>query len=444
MLAYACELTEAPQHPVMPGGLGDHQMLAMVGVSYRTAPVALREQLAFGPQRLPLALHALAEHPDVSEAFLLSTCNRTELYVVVTATDAWRTFLRNLIASQSDATPCAIEDSLYWHAGEDAARHLFRVAAGLDSMVLGEAEIVNQIKIASTAAREAEATGTILHRLVEKALAASKRARTEVRYDGCGLSVASIAVTACKQNFTDLSDIAVMVLGAGETAELTVHYLASKGVRKIIVANRTFERADVLARLAGGEAVAFPDYPSRLAEVDMVICCTASPHPVLRAEMVAPAMTARPDRRLLVVDIAVPRDVEPAVAEIPGVTLMNIDTLQGCALESVEQRQAKLIAAEEIVTAEAREFGKWLSSRRAIAVITELRGRIDAIRADVNSRLATQLDLPDATRREIIDRATDALVEDILREAIGAMQQFTGAPNASHSMEIVRRLLDSR
>ncbi len=422
-------------------GLREHQMLAMVGLSYRTASVALREKFALAGEGLSAALRALTAHPAVHEACILSTCNRTECYAVIATTEDWRGLMQALFAAQSRADGGEYADSLYWHAGEDAARHLFRVAAGLDSMVLGEAEIVNQLKQASAAARRAGAAGTILQRLTEKALAAQKRARTQARYDG-GISVASTAVAACKRAFAELSDVSVMVVGAGDTAELTVHSLVSKGVRRVMVANRTLERAARLTRVAGGTALPLTAFPSRLAEVDLVICCTASPEPVLTRAMVEDAMTARGGRPLLVVDIAVPRDVETAVAEVPTVQLLNIDALCGAARATQEQRQAKLIAADEIIAAEARAFGKWLSCRRAIAVVADLQRQIETLRAEIAATLAAELGAADGAAREMVDARTRELARGILRASLDAMQTCGGGGDAPQQMAMIRRLLE--
>ncbi|OPZ87372.1 MAG: Glutamyl-tRNA reductase [bacterium ADurb.Bin429] len=280
-----------------------------------------------------------------------------------------------------------------------------------------------------------------MQRLTEKALAAQKRARTQVSYD-CGLSVASTAVTACKRAFDDLSQVSVMVLGAGETAELTLHYLVSKGVRRVTVANRTVERAEQLARLTGGTALPLAAFPSRLADVDMIICCTSSPEPVLTRAMVDEAMSLRGHRPMLVVDIAVPRDVEPTVAEIPGVQLLNIDALCGTAMATQEQRQAKLIAADEIISGEAREFGKWLSCRRAIAVVASLRQQIDTLREEIAAAIVTELGVEDSDARDMVEAQTRELVRGILRESLGAMQTFTGGGDAPHQMAMVRRMLE--
>lgn len=422
------------------GRPGDYPMLVMVGLNFRTTPISVREKLAFNPQELPAVLQSIASHPLIQEAFLLSTCNRTELYATIEHCEDWPLLLAELIAEHSAASPEEILASLYWHANIDAARHLFRVTAGLDSMVLGEGEIVHQIKRAAGYAREAGTAGTIIQRLIEKALAASKRTRSQVRYDECGgLSVASVAVSACKRVFDELSDLAVLVVGAGETAELTLHYLVSKGVRNVTIANRTLERAKEFAQLTGGEAIPLADFPQRLGSVDIVICCTSSLHPILTVSMLA---NQPPMKRLVVVDLAVPRDVEPAVGELPGIHLLNIDDLQGMASSVTQKRQEKLAAAECMVDREAEEFGKWLSSRKAAGMIVELRQQLEIIRAQVAADIALELHIAGEQEKQIIDNYTNTLVNRILHEPIKALKEFACADDARVQMEVVRRIFD--
>lgn len=429
--------------PAMPAGVCSEPQLVMVGVDFRTTAISVREKLAFPAPVLPGVLQQITRHPLVHEAFLLSTCNRTELYATVEPCADWPRLLCELIAEHSTATTEELLACLYWHARTDAARHLFRVAAGLESMVLGEGEIVNQIKKSAGSARESGASGTILQRLVEKALAASKRARAQVRYEECGgLSVASVAVSASKRIFAELADVSVLVIGAGETAELTLHYLVNKGVRRAVIANRTLERAQQLARLTGGEAIAFADFPQRLSEVDIVICCTSSPHPILSAARIAPLMVEREQRPLLIVDLAVPRDVEPEVAHLPGVHLLNIDDLQGTACEVAHKREEKLEAAERIADAEAEEFGKWLSSRIAVATIIELQQQVEAIRTQVATDLMCDLQVVDEREKRLIDLYTQTLVNRILHEPIKALKSVACADDARAQMDVVRKLFD--
>ena len=421
----------------------DAATLAVIGLNFRTAPLTLREKVAFNPQQLAEALPRLTAHPAIREAFILSTCNRTELYAVVDARDDVLALLGDALAGCCRADAGELRDSLYLRTGADAARHLFRVAAGLESMVLGEAEIVHQIKQMAGIAFETGASGTILRRLIEKALSASKQARTQARYDECGLSVAAVAVSACKRLAPDLGDLSVMVLGAGDTAELTLHYLISKGVRNVVIANRTLAHAEQLARLTGGTAIPLADFPAYLPTVDVVISCTASPRPILTAAMLSP--TPRHDRQpLLIIDLAVPRDVEAAVAALPGVELLNIDNLHGAAADTSTLRQTKFACAEKILDAETQEFAKWLDARRAITVVHALRRQIEGLRAQAADELLAALPEATADQRALVDRQTHALVHDILTASLAMMQQLIGADDASEQMDMARRVLDQR
>ncbi|MHB9130838.1 MAG: glutamyl-tRNA reductase [Armatimonadota bacterium] len=419
-----------------------HPTLVMVGLNFRTASIAVREKLTFTPQSVTTALQTFSSLPEVEEVFLLSTCNRTEVYAVVNGTDDWQAFLRSLMAEHSTATAAELDACLYFHEGSAAARHLFRVASGLESMVLGEAEIVHQLKKATTQAKDEGTMGAILHRLTDTALAASKRARTQARYYECGLSVATVAVSACKRIYSDLSDLSVMVIGAGEVAEQTLHYLVSKGVRKVLIANRTYERAAQLAHLTGGEALAFADFPQRLPDIDVIVCCTACPHVILTADMLTPQMTVHRERPLLVLDLAVPRDVAPDVADIPGVELLNVDNFQCAANTLTKRRREKVSIAEEVIDTEAEKFGKWLASRRSVALVMELQQQIEDIRAEAAASLDEEIHLAPQDQARLIEQYTKALVRDILQESIRTMKHFTGANNGSAHIEVARKILE--
>jgi glutamyl-tRNA reductase len=413
----------------------------MVGLNFRTAPLCIRERLSFNQEAVPQVLREIAGHPAIQEALLLSTCNRTELYAVVDDTAPWSTLLTDLLVKHGAVTSHEVENAVYHHTGEGAARHLFRVAAGLDSMVLGEVEIVHQIKQAARAADEAETSGTVLRRLADKALEASKLARTEARYDECGLSVASLAVAACRQAFPDLGNVTVMVLGAGETAQLTVHYLVSKGLRRVLIANRTLEKAERLAEVTGGQALLFQDFARRLDEADILICCTSSPHHVLTPAEVRPALARREGRSMLIVDLAVPRDVDPAVGDLPGLRLLNIDSMQGQAEETTRLRQEKLAAAERLVEHAAREFGQWLQTRMAASTILALQERLEGMRAEIAAGLAAELaNSHNGAGKQLVDKYTRSLVRAILRQPIHSLKELAVAEDAESQIETVRAL----
>ena len=418
--------------------------LVVAGLNFRTAPLALRERLSFNQESLPEALRHMVEHPLVREALVLSTCNRTELYAVVEVEADWPALLCGLLlncARGEDLEP-ELEKAVYCHAGEAAARHLCRVAAGLDSMVLGEAEIVHQLKQATRLARETGSSGTILRRLGDKALEASKLARTEVRYEECGLSVASVAVAACKEMFPDLSPVTVMVLGAGETAQSAMHYLIAKGVRKVLIANRTIERAQRLAEITGGQALLFQDFARRLGEADILLCCTSSPHYILSPQDLRRALAERAGTPMLIVDLAVPRDVDPAVGKLAGLRLLNIDDMHSQPAEEIcKLRQEKLAEAEQLVEAEAHEFGHWLQTRLAAATILELQQQLESLRAQMVAGLAADLaGAHNGDGKLLIEKHTKSLVRAILRQPIHSLKALAVAPDAEDQVETVRKV----
>ena len=421
---------------------GGHSGLVMLGLNYRTASINLREKLAFSPQTVPRVLRQVISYPHVQEAMLLSTCNRTDLYAVVNTPDEWEPLLLQLLASNSHATTEEIEDHLYTYTGEDVARHLFGVASGLDSMVVGEVEIVHQVKQAAELARAEGVVGTVLHRLADQALAASKRARSQTGIDEGGLSVASIAVSAAKRIFGDLGKLTVMVLGAGETAELALHHLVSKGARRVLVANRTREHAERLAALAGGEVLGLDTFGHRLPEADIVISCLASPEPVVTSAMLTDVMEQRQRRPLLVLDLAVPRNVEPSVGSIANVHLIDVDGLEQTATQNAEARQDEVCKAARIVDEEAAEFGKWLLARKAVPTIIELQRCMEETRTGVAQRLAAELENSENHHGQIIDRYTKLLVRRLLDPPLRELNESACSEDAEQRIHTIRKLFD--
>ncbi|MDQ6645897.1 MAG: glutamyl-tRNA reductase, partial [Pseudomonadota bacterium] len=321
--------------------------LIALGINHLTAPVSLREQVAFDEDAAGAALLELTREPGVEEAMILSTCNRTELYVGVAAgaegiPQAWLTGHHHLTLGKLD-------EFLYRHDERDAVRHIFRVATGLDSMVLGEPQILGQVKDAYQQARGANALKAPLDRLLQHTFAVAKRVRTDTRIGAHTVSVAFTAVRLAEQVFADLKQACVLLIGAGDTIELAARHLAEKQARRIIVANRTPEAAQELAGRYGGYAIALADLPLHLAEADIIISSTASRQPVVTRVMVEKAMATRPRKPMFMVDIAVPRDIEPSVSELPDVYLYGIDDLQQVIDDNLRSRAAAAHDAEAII-----------------------------------------------------------------------------------------------
>ena len=328
------------------------------GLSHHTAPVELRERFAISDGNLAATALELARSPGLGEAVIVSTCNRVEFYVA--AEDAVHGFagIDGILAGK---TVAADEGAFFRHPAPHSIRHLFSVVAGLDSMVLGETEILGQVKKAYQAAQAAGATGRHLNKLFQRAFNVAKEVRTNTNITRGAVSVGSAAVDLAERIFGRLEECKVMILGAGETSEMTAGALQARGVKTIFVTNRHYDRAAALAEKMGGRAVHFDEWPREIGEVDILIGSTAAPHHVLTAAQLKPIMHTRADRPLFCIDLAVPRDIEPAVNDLEGVYLYDIDSLQRIADDSLAVRRQELRICEEMIERHVSEFSEWLS-----------------------------------------------------------------------------------
>ena len=391
----------------------------IIGIHQRTAPVALRERLAFGPDELCGALRTLAGY--TAEGYILSTCNRVEVGGLAEDREAGAMALRRFLADWHFLPEERFAPYLATFAGEEAVRHVFRLAAGLDSMVLGEDQILGQLKQALAAAHAAGAIGPVLHRMLHSALAAGKRARSATAIGHSHLSVVSVALERARQVAGPLSEQRFLVIGAGRMAELALKHIGSRGARSIGVANRTPERAAALAGRYGAAAWPMEALPAALRASDVVISCTAAPGYVLDTAAVAAAVEGRA-APLVLLDLAVPRDIDPQMRETPGVALIDIDDLQATAAANRAARAAAAAHAEQIVAAEAAKFAGWLAAQRAVPTIRALHERAEAIRAaELRRTLARCPELTDE-QRAAIDSLTAALVNKLLHHPITALK----------------------
>jgi glutamyl-tRNA reductase len=365
--------------------------LVAIGINHQTAPVELRERVAFADHALPAALSALRGLPGVHEAVLLSTCNRTELYAVAEgdgrALDAW-------LAAHPGSDEAARGDLrpyLYRHEGGDAVRHLFRVATGLDSLVLGEPQILGQVKQAWAAARQAGALGGQLDRLFQQAFVAAKRARTDTRIGANPVSVASTAVRLAQASFARLEDSVVLLVGAGETIELVARHLAQAQVKRLLVANRTLVHAQDLASRHGGVALPLEELQRHLAEADIVFSATASRVPVIGRAQVEAALAQRRHRPMLLMDLAVPRDIEPGVAELRDAFLYTIDDLEKAVEDNRRGRREAAEAAEAIVELQVARYAETQAAATGATPLKRLRAHGEGARDDVLAKARQQL-----------------------------------------------------
>lgn len=415
--------------------------IVCLGLNHTTAPISLRERMDFGEEAVKAALARLGcgnglEH--VSELVILSTCNRVELYAI-----AGQSAFEDLAAFLAEARGLTVETFqpyLYRLEDAEAVSHLMRVAAGLDSMVVGEPQILGQVTHALELARGQEAAGPLLNRLFQAAIHAGKRAHAETHISRNPASISSLAAGLCERAHPDLKSARVVVLGAGEMAELAVEALRKRGVEKILVINRTLERARSLAERWGAETATFELLQSALAQADILIASTGAPHTLIHPEMVSAAMRERSHRPLVLVDIAVPRNVDIEVGELPHVRLYNIDHLNAHLEKSLAARATEVPRVEAILEEEQAEFMEFLSSLDMLPLIADLRQQAESIR---QSELAkTFRRLPDLTEAERarIEAMTQALVKKLLESPTRRLRAEAASPQAPDYAAMTRTL----
>lgn len=424
--------------------MGAHELhILCLGLNHQTASVTLREQLAFTPTRLEISLARLGcgtgeGYHQIREMVILSTCNRVELYAVTTnpSFDPLEAFL-----SETQNVPIFDFSSYVYRLKNDVAvKHLLDVAAGLDSIVIGEPQILGQVTDAYSAARQQGTSGKILSRLFQTAIHAGKRARTETTIAHNPASISSVAVNLISEVVSDLPTAQIMVLGAGEMAELAVEALRKRGTERITVVNRTLQRAQELARRWDGQAAAFEMLLELLSESDIVITSTGAPHTIIHDPMVEKAMEQRPDRPLVLMDIAVPRDVDPEVGKLPGVHLYDMDTLAAKLDYCIEQREAEVPHVKEILVQELTNFMDYIATLDVIPIIIKMRQQADAIRlAELEKTIRSIPDLHPETQQRI-DALTKSIVNKILHSPTARLREEANGPNAVDYADVARGL----
>ncbi|WP_186590731.1 glutamyl-tRNA reductase [Vibrio cholerae] len=398
--------------------------LLAIGINHNTASVELREKVAFGPEKLSLALNQLSTSSHVKGGVILSTCNRTEIYCDVRS--ASKNKVIEWLSQFHQVSLDELKPSLYVHEEQAAIRHLMRVACGLDSLVLGEPQILGQVKQAYAEARENHAVNPATEKLFQKAFSVAKRVRTETEIGGSAVSVAYAACTLAKHIFESLADATVLLVGAGETIELVAKHLAGHHCKRMIVANRTRERALSLAQQFGADVIALNEIPDYLAQADIVISSTASPLPIIGKGMVESALKARRHQPMLLVDIAVPRDIEPQVGKLNDAYLYSVDDLQSIVDSNIEQRKVEAIQAEAIVSEESATFMSWMRSLQAVDSIRDYRKQANEAREDLLNKSLQALAAggdPEKLLIELSNKLTNKLIHTPTRALQTAAEQ---------------------
>jgi glutamyl-tRNA reductase len=416
--------------------------VVVIGLNHRTAPLELLERMAVDDVELAKALHDLCTREHVSEALVLSTCNRTEVYAVAERFHGAYSDIRSFLAESSFLAPDEFSDHLYVHYDSAAAAHLMAVTSGLDSAVLGESEIQGQVKLAWERARDEGAAGPTLNLLLRHALEAGKRARTETGIARNIASVSQAAVAMADERLGGLAGRTVLVVGAGEMGEGMVVALAGAGVDSVLVANRTQANADALAARVGGRSVPLGDLPAHLGAVDLLLTSTGSRAPLLDRSDLELAMAARADRPLLVVDIAVPRDVDPAVAQVGGVTLLDIDDLRRFAAIGVAGRRREVAAVEAVLSDELERYLGATSAREVAPMIVALRERAETVRTAELERFRSRCDDLSPRQLDLVDAVTRGLVAKLLHQPTVVLKDAAGSARGDRLVAALRELFE--
>jgi glutamyl-tRNA reductase len=408
--------------------------LYALGLNHETAPIAVREKLAFTAAELSHAVAELAGVRGVHEAAILSTCNRTELYCAARDEET----LLHWLAASRQLSLDDIRPYLYHLPGRDAAKHAFRVASGLDSMVLGETQILGQLKDAVQEAQQAGALGPTLNGLFQKAFSVAKEVRTQTAIGANSVSMAAAAVRLAERLFPDIAELNVLFIGAGEMIELCATHFAAQQPARISVANRTLERGMALASQFGGDAFALGELPERLPVYDIVVTSTASQLPIIGLGAIERAIKARKHRPIFMVDLAVPRDVEPEVGRLPDVYLYTVDDLADVVRQGRAEREQAVEAAEQIVHARADEFMQWLDNRALVPTIRALRDQADRLRRHELER-ATKLLAKGEDPTAVLEVLSQSLTNKLLHAPLAALNQ-ADASQHGELIDAVRRL----
>jgi glutamyl-tRNA reductase len=412
----------------------------VIGINHRTAPVEIREKFSFSEEEMEGSLRRVLEHSEFTENMILSTCNRVEIYTTTRDTEKGIVTLKNFLAHYHGVSLDEFEKCLYVHLGRAAIRHIFRVASSLDSMVVGEPQILGQIKEAHTFASHHNASGIILNRLLHRAFHVAKRVRTETEIGTSAVSISYAAVELAKKIFGSLEGKVVMLVGAGEMAELAARHLVAGGVQKVVVVSRSYQRAVNLAMSFHGEAIEFEGFHEQLKGVDIVISSTGASHYILHPEDVVGMIKARKNKPMFFIDIAVPRDVDPRVNEIENVYLYDIDDLQEVVDANKDRRAREARRAEEIVEEEVHKFTQWYTSLEVVPAIVSLRGKFEEIRqGELNKYLSSAAQMTTQEKRSL-EALTSAIVKKILHDPITFLKRPHLNSDTNVYVEAVRKL----
>jgi glutamyl-tRNA reductase len=414
--------------------------IVIVGLNHDTASIDIREKVAFDGTKLGDAVERLKKSPDIKENIILSTCNRVEIYASVRDAESGTENLKQFISGFHNIQGDELEKSLYVLTGRKALIHIFRVASSLDSMIVGEPQILGQLKDAFDYALKKKSTSVLLNRLMKKAISVAKRVRTETKIGENAVSISFAAVELAKKIFEDLSSKTFMLIGAGEMAELAAKHLIDNGVKDVLVTNRTFERAEELAREFHGKAVGFETFLDELVHTDIVICSTGAPNYIIVKDHMNRIMKHRKNKPVFIIDISVPRNIDPGINDLDNIYLYDIDDLQGVVNTNIEERNKEAEKAEHIVDEEVEAFLKWQASLSAVPTIKALREKAESIRSEEIQKTLLKLNRLGETDVRAIEGLTNSIINKLIHFPTSVLK--SDSEDKEIIVEIVNRMFD--
>ena len=414
--------------------------LILVGVNHKTTPVEIREKLAFTKGKIEESVDRLFKFPDIIEHTILSTCNRVEIYARANCQDSAIKSIKQFICDFHELSLDELEDHFYSYRNKEAVEHLFRVSSSLDSMILGEAQILGQVKEAYSLARDLRSTGLVLNQLFEKAFSIAKKVREETGIAERSVSISSAAVELAQKIFDDLENHTVMLVGTGEMAELAAKHLISYGVKTIYVTSRTYERAANLARTLNGSALDFEAFKNELHRADIVITSTSAPNFIIKKEIVEKAIHERKNKPIFFIDIAVPRDIEPDVNDLENVYLYDIDDLQVVVSANIKEREKEAENAMNFISQEVTKFNNWVGALDAVPTIIEIRKKAENIRKQEIEKTLKKISHLSEDDKELLRQMSSSMINKILHKPTIKLKQKTQSEDGHVYLKAIRHL----
>mgnify|MGYP000223338137 FL=1 len=414
--------------------------LILVGVNHKTTPVEIREKLAFTKGKIEESVDRLFNFPDIIEHTILSTCNRVEIYARANCQDSAIKAIKQFICDFHEVSPVELEDHFYSYRNEEAVEHLFRVSSSLDSMILGEAQILGQVKDAYSLAKDLRSTGLVLNQLFEKAFSIAKKVREETGIAERSVSISSAAVELAQKIFDDLENRTVMLVGTGEMAELAAKHLISYGVKTVYVTSRTYDRAANLARTLNGSALDFEAFKNELHRADIVITSTSAPNFIIKKEMVEKAIHERKNKPIFFIDIAVPRDIEPDVNDLENIYLYDIDDLHVVVSANMKEREKEADNAMNFISQEVTKFNNWVGTLDAVPTIVEIRKKAENIRMQEIEKTLKKISHLSEDDKKLLRQMSSSMVNKILHKPTIKLKQKTQSEDGHVYLKAIRHL----